>query len=228
MTLFVYGLDPAERTDYFGIVINSINGPTAKLHTLRKIRDFKYPDVIRLLKFDLFVRYPPYRIVIDYSNEKTFSETLIEQYGKEVVEAINFTNANKMMLKKDGLQVLQMGYEWPTSQDPKVQSWIDELRDQLKHEQMLETPSGKLSFDHPQGEHNDLAIAWELSIHGCLPFILQSRGPPVIVSAEVNDFDTWQLEQDPYGKFKANIRKRASNLGLGVTVTDITLDGDRI
>jgi hypothetical protein len=124
MTLFVYGLDPAERTDYFGIVINSINGPTAKLHTLRKIRAFKYPDVIRLLKFDLFVRYPPYRIVIDYSNEKTFSETLIEQYGKEVVEAINFTNANKMMLKKDGLQVLQMGYEWPTSQDPKVQSWI--------------------------------------------------------------------------------------------------------
>jgi hypothetical protein len=24
---------------------------------------------------------------------------------------------------------------------------------------MLETPSGKLSFDHPQGEHNDSAIA---------------------------------------------------------------------
>jgi len=40
--------------------------------------------------------------------------------------------------------------------------------EQLKHEEMLLTPSGKESFDHPAGRHNDIGIGWELSIHGCI------------------------------------------------------------
>jgi hypothetical protein len=43
-----------------------------------------------------------------------------------------------------------------------------ELVEQLKHEEMKITPSGRESFDHPTGRHNDMGIAWDLSIHGCI------------------------------------------------------------
>ncbi len=33
---------------------------------------------------------------------------------------------------------------------------------------MLLTKSGRESFDHPTGKHNDMGIAWKLSIHGCI------------------------------------------------------------
>lgn len=178
---FIYGLDPAEHSDFFGIVVHTIDKGMAKLATLRKLRNYKYPEVQRLLKEELFTKYPPRYIVIDYSNEKGFAETLEELYGSRV-EAFNFTQINKLMLKQDGLKILQMGYEWPVSKNPQVQSWIDECRDQLKHEQMLETSAGRITFDHPEGEHNDLAIAWELSIHGCLRFILKGADGPMVYS----------------------------------------------
>ncbi len=179
---FIYGLDPAEHSDFFGIVVHTIDRGMARMATLRKLRNYKYPDVQRLLKEDLFVKYPPRYIVVDYSNEKGFAEWLEEVYGSSRVETINFTQINKLMLKQGGLKILQMGYEWPVSKNPQVQAWIDECRDQLKHEQMLETATGKITFDHPEGEHNDLAIAWELSIHGCLKFILRGNTGPLVYS----------------------------------------------
>lgn len=177
MTRYIYGIDPAQTSDFCGIVVHNLENNTSppKLQTLRKLRGITYPDIQRILEQELFVKYPPHYIVTDYSNEKTFSEMLIEKYGDGRTETINFTIPNKLMLKQDGLKVLQMGYEWPKSQNAQVQGWISELREQLRHEQMIETQSGKITFDHPEGEHNDLAIAWELSIHGCLKFILMVR-----------------------------------------------------
>jgi len=52
--------------------------------------------------------------------------------------------------------------------DPIKSELVRELIEQLKHEEMNLTPSGKESFDHPTGRHNDKAIGWELSIHGCI------------------------------------------------------------
>jgi len=44
---------------------------------------------------------------------------------------------------------------------------------------MVLTKSGRESFDHPTGRHNDKAIAWELSIRGCLKFMLNANSEPV-------------------------------------------------
>ena len=54
---------------------------------------------------------------------------------------------------------------------------IRELIEQLKHEEMNLTKSGRESFDHPVGRHNDLAISWELSIHGCIQLGLKVNLP---------------------------------------------------
>lgn len=221
--MYIYGLDPAEHGDFFGIVIHRIEAGKPKLHTLRKMRNVTYPDVQRMLKQELFLKYPPYYIVIDYSNEKTFSEMLVEKYGDRV-EPVNFTQLNKLMLKQDGLKLLQLGYEWPTSQNAQVQSWIDELKDQLKHEQMLETPSGKITFDHPEGEHNDLAIAWELSCHGCLKFIDKS-GRPVAVGYQ-SDADYWsslKSRQEQFVDRNPRLQQRLKGLE-GLSITDVKID----
>jgi hypothetical protein len=92
------------------------------------------------------------------------------------VEALLFTQASKLMLKQEGLKILQMGYKFPNEvKDPQLNAWISELIEQLKHEQLIVTPSGKPTFDHPVGQHNDLAIAWELSVHGCLKLMLKPK-----------------------------------------------------
>ncbi|MGH9878490.1 MAG: hypothetical protein ACRD5H_12705, partial [Nitrososphaerales archaeon] len=128
---------------------------------------------------DLFQRFPPSIIVTDYTNERTFSEILIKHYGERKVEPVLFTQANKLRLKQEGLKILQMGYKFPARlADSQLQSWVLELIQQLKHEQMIVTPSGRPSFNHPTGAHNDLAIAWELSVHGCQK--LMSRPKPSI------------------------------------------------
>ncbi|MDH3766428.1 MAG: hypothetical protein OER82_11565 [Nitrosopumilus sp.] len=42
---------------------------------------------------------------------------------------------------------------------------------------MLLIPSGRESFDHPTGRHNDLGIGWDLSIHGCIKIGLKIDVP---------------------------------------------------
>jgi len=54
---------------------------------------------------------------------------------------------------------------------------IRELIEQLKHEEMNLTKSGRELFNHPVGRHHDLAIAWELSIHGCIQLGLKVNLP---------------------------------------------------
>jgi hypothetical protein len=79
-----------------------------------------------------------------------------------------------------------MGYTFPNPaliEDPQIAQWVKELIQQLKQEQIIITQSGRITFDHPQGEHNDLAIAWELSIHGCLQYILKKGSRPIITGA---------------------------------------------
>jgi hypothetical protein len=207
MARYVYGLDAAETTDYFGIAVHDLNMseyetvrgqkvPKAyrlpKLVTLRAFYNYRYPEVERILLHDLFRRFPPAYLVYDYSNEKSFGERLVERFGKERVELLTFSSAVKLQLKKDGTTILQMGYKFPRvdnlpysakGQPPQMSiRWlVEELIKQLHNEQMFPTKSGnKLTFDHPPGRHNDLAIAWELSVHGCLKFIdRQSKSRPM-------------------------------------------------
>ena len=99
------------------------------------------------------------------------------------------------MLKDDGLSILKQGYRFPnpsTIKDPVKSQLVQELIEHLKHEEMNLTPSGRESFDHPTGRHNDMGIAWELSIHGCIQLGLQVDmsgnhvGSQLIEESEIN------------------------------------------
>ena len=190
----VYGLDYASKVDYFGVVLNQIppfkpdepNVP--RLKTLRNYSKLDYADMLELLEKELFRNYAPTYIVADYTNEKTFTDMLVRDYGEDRVEPIVFSIPNKTMLKQDGRSIMRQGYKWPNPaqvKNPTLRAWIMTTIAQLKREQIITTGANNITFDHPPGEHKDLAIAWELSIHGCLRLALRPNGNPVIKSKSV-------------------------------------------
>jgi len=191
----IYGIDLASKDDFFAVVLNQLppyeseiykDNPSAYLPRLRTLRQYHrtdYPKMERMLKEELFKRFPPFYIVIDYTSEKTFTDNLVQKYKEEKVEKINFNLASKKMLKEDGLNMMSQGYQFPNPEQlpngnsmEQVREWLRILDNQLRHEQVISTRSNKISFDHPEGEHNDLATAWELSAHGCLRFMLKPSG----------------------------------------------------
>lgn len=193
----IYGIDLASKDDFFAIVLNQLppysseiykDNPSSYLPRLRTLRQYHrtdYPKMMRMLRGELFSRFPPFYIVVDYTAEKTFTDFLVESYKEERVEKINFNIASKKQLKEDGLNIMSQGYNFPNPAQIKsgpstdmIKEWLRILDMQLRHEQVVTTRSNKISFDHPEGEHNDLAIAWELSVHGCLRYMLK----PVIGS----------------------------------------------
>ncbi|MEX0855427.1 MAG: hypothetical protein WD018_06670 [Nitrosopumilaceae archaeon] len=195
MPKFIYGLDPASKNDYFGIVIHELvdEKRLPKLRFINKITHTSFDKMYEYLLDELFVEFPPYYIVVDYTNEKTFSDLLVRRYGDKV-ELIRFSNTNKNKLKDDGLAILKQGYKFPNYNkinNIKFKELIQELIQQLKDEQIVITKSGKISFDHPSGKHNDLAIAWELSVHGCQRFMLIRDSPIVVASKKFNIFDEY-------------------------------------
>ncbi len=186
--LYVYGLDLASGSgsDFTGITIHSFVAPTKEtpkpLPLLENIFKEKltFDQQLDLFMDRLFPRYPPYYMVSDYTNEKSFTDMLVRDFGKDRVEGIVFgagLSGTKKMLKDDGKFILREGYEFPnvTGMRNKTKAaLVAELIDQLQHEEMILTPSKKESFDHPSGKNNDLAHSWELSIHGCLRFLLHA------------------------------------------------------
>ncbi len=234
MTRYIYGLDPASKDDYFGIVMHSLpaGSKLPKLRAINKINNTSFDKMYEYLVKNLFQQYPPYYIVIDYTNEKTFSDLLVRLYGRDKVELISFSNDSKLMLKEDGLSILRQAYKFPNpasrTTDPEISQHVAELIEQLKHEQMLTTRiGGKVKFDHPPGVHNDLAIAWELSIHGCMRFMTRSEGGPVVIGANADD-DYWNSlkansEERVAVNLEENIFRRLRGLGPGVTITDIKI-----
>lgn len=197
MPRFIYGLDPASQDDFFGIVVHRLDDIDPRepnkhklphLQTLRRLK-LRYISLkegensaLGILQKDLFPRYPPSYLVIDYTMERTFAQLVERIYGKAMVETILFSVPNKNMLKHDGMAIFESGYRLPDPQGvkhPQLKEWLQRLETELKHEEMIITKTGKITFDHPRGEKNDLAIAWELSIHGCLRFLGMGVSTPV-------------------------------------------------
>ena len=188
---YIYGLDPASQNDFFGLVIHSLSNDLPKLKDLKKLRHLSFDKMLMILE-ELFAKYPPYLIVSDYTNEKTFTDILIRRFGKKRVQVINFGTKSKKMLKDDGLAILKQCYKMPNPsrvKDSQKAQWIRDLIDELKHEEMILTRSGKETFDHPTGRHNDLATAWELSIHGCLKFMLNKKQKHIVVSKKFRSYN---------------------------------------
>ena len=188
----IYGIDLASKDDFFAVIVNQLppydgdiyrDNPglyLPRLKTLRQYHRTDYPKMLSMLRNELFKRFPPFYMVIDYTSEKTFTDFLVDSYREDRVEKINFNLGSKKMLKEDGLNLMSQGYEFPNpEQIPSgpsteiIKEWLRILDNQLRHEQILTTRSNNISFDHPEGAHNDLAIAWELSAHGCLRFMLK-------------------------------------------------------
>jgi len=191
----IYGIDLASKNDFFAVVLMQLPPYNAELYkenpdsylprlkTLRHYTRTTYPKMMRMLRNELFKRFPPFYIVADYTSEKTFTDYLIEAYNnkklsRDRVETVNFNIGSKKMLKEDGLNMMSQGFQFPqAAQIPTggtndiIREWLNILDNQLRHEQIITTRSNKISFDHPEGEHNDLAIAWELAAHGCLKFM---------------------------------------------------------
>src|SRR2546428_7228490 len=109
MSRYVYGLDPASKNDAFGIVVHDLPfGPKVlrRLCAINKLTNTSFDMVYDYIVSNMFRRYPPFYVCIDYTNEKTFSDFLLTKYGKDRVELITFSSANKLMLKEDGLSIM--------------------------------------------------------------------------------------------------------------------------
>jgi hypothetical protein len=76
---------------------------------------------------------------------------------------------SKQIISSDQKQNIHRRAQWITKYIAKQNKQLmRELIEQLKHEEMKITPSGRESFDHPTGRHNILGITWKLLIHGCI------------------------------------------------------------
>lgn len=175
MVFFSHGIDPARHMhssdDFTGVVVHRLDAGQSipKMQAIRKLAG-PYPDQMHVIESELFAQFPPSIIVVDYTTEKTIAELLKRKNYH--VDAVSFTTAAKLQLKQCGLQVLQSGYVWPTPSNPVLKELVEECKEQLRREQIIHAANSpdKISFDHPPGSHNDLAIAWELSIKGVIEY----------------------------------------------------------
>ncbi len=201
----IYGIDLASKDDYFAVALmqlptynpeihkEDLSAYLPRLRTLRRYHRTTYPKMDRMLRNELFRRFPPFYIVADYTAEKTFTDQLIETYTDEIIETVNFSLDSKKMLKEDGLNMMTQGFEFPNPEQlpdgpnmVQAKEWLRVLDNELRHEQIITTRSNKISFDHPEGGHNDLALAWELASHGCLRFMLNPISGTHIATSKRN------------------------------------------
>ena len=88
------GIDYASKNDYFAVVLHQLpeyvqgSNYLPTLKTLRKYPHTNYAEMLQILERDLFRRFPPFYIVPDYTSEKTFTDILIESYGKDAIEMV--------------------------------------------------------------------------------------------------------------------------------------------
>jgi len=153
---YIYREDPASQTDFFGIIIHEQPSPTREnpkpLPILRDVYKLNHTSFDKIIEFHtkiLFRKFPPSLMVFDYTNERTFTDLMEARFGKSRVAKINFSagiSGTKKMLKDDGLSILKQGYQFPNPaniKDPAKAELVRELIEQLKHEEMLLTPSGR-------------------------------------------------------------------------------------
>jgi len=96
---YICGEDPASQDDFCGIVIHEIPSPTReipkpvpKLRDLYKLNHTSFDKIIEFHTKELFQKFPPSLIVIDYTNERTFTDIMEARFGKSRIEKINFSS----------------------------------------------------------------------------------------------------------------------------------------
>ena len=181
-----YGIDLAQSLNYCGIVVTKIE-QDVRLVTLRKIKNLRYPEITELLFSDLFKRFPTTYVCIDYTNEKSFSETLEAKLNPsfivpnskdftrwKTVDPVVFTINTKLAMKQNAREMLEnKHFVWPeeSSSDPRIWSLVEELKEQMLREAGTPGLNGILKFPKPEGHDNDLIMALELNLYGAKKYL---------------------------------------------------------
>ena len=123
MRRFIYGEDPASQNDFHGITIHELpettmdnETPMPLLRDIYAIRNTSFDKILQFRTDVLFKKWPPFYMVFDYTNERTFTDMMIRDFGEDRVEKVNFiagTSGTKLQLKQDGLSILKQGYHFP-------------------------------------------------------------------------------------------------------------------
>jgi hypothetical protein len=86
---YIYGEDPASQNDYHGIVIHELPTPQmddqTPLPLLKDIYALNNTSFDKILDFHtdvLFKKFPPFYMVFDYTNERTFTDMMIRDFGE--------------------------------------------------------------------------------------------------------------------------------------------------
>jgi hypothetical protein len=183
--MYLWGLDPASKNDYFGVVVHEMDfNQVPQLRYINQVTHTDFDTSFNFLMNDLRLQFPPTRIGVDYTNEKSLSDMMQKKLGEKRVTLNVFSNSFKGQMKDDGLAILKQGYKFPNPKnlDAKTGEMIKKLVKQLQSEQIVSTGTGMIRFDHPEGEHNDLVHAWELSIHECVKLMFRKPGKVTIQS----------------------------------------------
>ena len=196
---YMYGIDLASKKNYTGIVVHDLPfasekndySPIPKMVGIYKLPHRPYNECLDFLTNHIYSKLPPYHQSIDYTNEKTFTDMLVRDFGEDRIEGLIFNITSKKMLKDDGLAMLKSGYTFPNLSrlDPLTKKLVIETVEQLQHEKLTISPSGQETFPKPPGRDNDLAVAWELSVHSCIMFMLGVKSEPVVMSGNYVDDD---------------------------------------
>jgi hypothetical protein len=197
---FFHGIDVATQGDFFANVVHALFEKPV-LHHGDKVEDQVWNPVIvsimRLAKRDpnkmidlqikQFNKYPPMLCKIDSSREDFLTFALQRKYGESKIIGVKFLNSGgqsntKFMLKQTGYSYLNAGYQWPNDEmldeisTPRNAKLFRILKREMMYELAEYTKSGRITFNHPIGKHNDLVHGWELSLSAVMDFQKKNLG----------------------------------------------------
>ena len=195
---FFHGIDPATKGDYYTDIVHvltqkpMLTSPNSQdrytwLPFLVGAMRLKHrsPDEIIDQQIKMFNKFPPTYVKIDSTREEFLSNALVRKFGESTIQPVKFMNSGssntKYQLKQVGYNYLNSGYQWPDVTEleiqlPRFAKIIKILQKEMKHEQVDFTDSGRVTFKHPIGKHNDLVHGWELSLAAVMEYQEKNLG----------------------------------------------------
>lgn len=215
--IYGYGIDLGQSLNYSAIIVTKVD-KNIRLVGIRKYKKLTYPELQENLFNDLFERFPPEYICVDYTNERSFAETMeakfnslfMDQYSSGYqkwtkVRPIVFTQDIKLSMKQNASEIFEKKqFVWPKRllTDPRAWSLIEELKEQMMRESGSPGANGQLKFPKPEGRDNDLIIALEMNLYGAKRFLSQ------------NNADPWYIPRyNPYEKYICVECKKGNHMG---------------
>jgi hypothetical protein len=232
--IYDYGIDLAENLNYCAIIVGAIDFHSVHLQSLRKFQNLRYPQLEAFLVNDMFSKYPPSTITVDYTSEKSFSETLEARmnplflnphsagYQKwRYVRPYVFSQASKLNLMQNLRLFIHHGWfkmpEYNPHIPPEVWALIEELLAQI--ERITAEPThGEigLKFPKPYQHDDDLAIALGLMLDGAREKMTGASGGGSDQISIVDSYDALDANYQANNSIKDNrLAKMLKNLNLG-------------